>query len=216
MKIKFHIPFSRLVKLFTLTLMIYSSSFSANAEIDFSGTYVSLIFSDSAAKFTSSGGSDEFNSGHIKGKIGWILNDVISVEGQFGGCPYNPDGIWFRDVFTYGAYIRASKDLGQYKFYGLLGLTDVRYRSAFGDKTSISGLNYVKDSESGGSYGVGVEIFGAKNLAVTFEYLMLLDKSIDNNLDVAFDTIGLGFTYYFTEDKSYFNKNRNKIKSIRY
>ena len=75
--------------------------------------------------------------------------------------------------------------------------------------------NTDSQSEAGGSLGVGLEIFGSKDLAITFEFLRLIDKSI-NGADVTFDIVGVGFTYYFTEDKSYFNKNRDKIRSIRY
>jgi hypothetical protein len=70
-------------------------------------------------------------------------------------------------------------------------------------------------TESDASYGLGLEIFGSKNIAVTFEYLNMLDKTVDGD-DDTFDAIGVGFTYYFIEEKSLFNRNRNKIDSIRY
>jgi hypothetical protein len=201
MKINFQSHFSRFVKLFTLTL-IFSVSFSANAEMDFSGTYTGLLFSNSKDKIKiSSGHTTEYNRGHVRGKLGWIINDVISVEGQLG---FTSNSDSKQGIITTGGYLRAGKDFGQYKLYGLLGLTNIYYYSDNGNT-----------SESGGSYGVGMEIFGSKDLAITLEYLSMVEKSI-NGGDFTFDALGLGFTYYFIEDKSYFNKNRNKIQSIRY
>ena len=108
-------------------------------------------------------------------------------------------------IATYGAYLRLGKDYGQYKPYGLIGFSGIY---AYED-------NVDNVSETSGSYGAGLEIFGSKDLAITFEYLRMIDKSVDGG-DSTFDAFGAGFTYYFTEDKSYFNKNRNKIRSIRY
>ncbi len=193
----------RFISILTFTAVTLVTSFPAMAEIDFSGAYTGLLFSSSNAKFSDTGGSEEYSSGHIKGKLGWILNDIMSVEGKLGMITKNPDGDEVKDVVSYGVYLRAGKDFGQYKLYGLIGATGIQYRTTD------------KNTESGGSYGLGLEIFGTKDIAVSFEYLMMLDKTIDGT-DVMFDSLGLGFTYYFTEDKSYFNKNRNKIRSIRY
>lgn len=201
MKIKFEPFLSRLVELFILTPIIFSLSQSAHAEMDFSGTYTGLLFSNSTDKTKASSASTEINRGHVRGKLGWIINDVISVEGQLG---FTSNSDSSKGIITTGGYLRAGKDFGQYKLYGLLGLTNLYYYSDNGNT-----------SESGGSYGAGIEIFGSKDLAITLEYLSMVDKSI-NGADFTFDALGLGFTYYFTEDSSYFNKNRNKINSIRY
>ena len=108
-------------------------------------------------------------------------------------------------IITYGGYGRVDKDFDGYKIYGLLGFGGIyAYQDDVDDVT-----------ESSFSYGAGIEIFGSKSVAITLEYLSVLDKSVDGG-DTTFSTFGAGFTYYFIEDKSYFNKNRNKIRSIRY
>jgi len=196
----------RLLKLQSKTVLILcltgaSMSFPAYAEIDFSGMYAGLHYSDSAFESKQDSSVND-NWGHIKGKLGKILNEDFSVEGQFGMTTNSDDE---KGIATYGVYLRGGKDFGEYKPYGLLGLSGYHaYQDGF---DSVS--------ESSGSYGLGLEIFGSKNVAVTFEYIRMIDKEIDNE-DITFDTVGLGFTYYFVEDKSYFNKNRNKVRSIRY
>lgn len=174
-----------------------------SAEIGHTGLYSGLIFSDSTEKYKEDGFDDvKENRGHIKAKLGKMLNQHISIEGQFGMTTNSDDK---KGIATYGAYLRAEKDFGQYKLYGLLGASGIHaYFDGFDDVT-----------ESSGSYGVGMEIFGNKHIAVTFEYINMVDKSVGDG-DLTFDTLGIGFSYYFIEDKSYFNKNRNKIRSIRY
>jgi hypothetical protein len=174
---------------------------AADDELGFSGWYAGFLFSDSEYESEASFGRSSTSWGHIKGKGGYVLNDLVSLEGQLG-MTTNTDQD--KGILTYGAYARIGKDLGQYKPYFLLGFAGF---SAYEDED--------ENSESSVSYGVGLEIFGSKNLAVTLEYVNLYHDTVDD-IEDTFDMVGLGFTYYFVEDKSYFNKNRNKIRSIRY
>lgn len=184
-----------------LTLALIMLSFSAHAENVLTGNYYGIQFANSNGKLENNLVSTETSYGHIKGKYGRVLNDIVSLEGQLG-FTNRPEG--GDSLMVYGAYLRAGKNFGDYKLYGLLG---------FGVTYSYDAKN--KESESGGSYGLGLEVFGSKEVAITLEYLTVLNKSVDAG-DLTFDSLGIGYTYYFTEDKSYFNKNRNKIKSIRY
>ncbi len=202
MKITFQSFFNRPFMAITLVMSLFFVTGTARAEIDFSGLYSGFIFSDSTEILKpDTGVNDKYSRGHMKGKLGYIVNDIISFEGQLG-LTSNSGGS--EGIMTYGGYLRAGKDFGQYKLYGLLGASGIYYYSDAGNI-----------SQTGGSYGVGLEIFGSKDLAITLEYITLVDKSIDEG-DFSFDTLGIGFTYYFTEEKSYFNRNQNKIKSIRY
>ena len=174
----------------------------ASAEIDLTGLYCGVIFSNNSYDLKTNSGKVTENWGHVKAKLGTSLTEWIDVEGQLGLTTNSDAG---HGVATYGVYLRIGQDLGQYKPYGLVGLSGF-YLYEDG---------YDSESEAGFSYGAGIEIFGNKDLTVTFEYLRMIDKSVDGG-DLTFDTLGIGFTYYFTEDTSYFNKNRNKIRSIRY
>ena len=185
--------------IFCTALLTQSQAF---AEIDLTGMYAGVIFSNNGYDLKTNSGKVSESWGHVKAKVGTSLTELIDAEGQLGLTTNSDAG---HGVVSYGAYLRIGKDMGQYKPYGLVGLSGF-YLYEDG---------YDSESETGFSYGAGIEIFGSKDLTVTFEYLRLIDKSVDGG-DLTFDTLGVGFTYYFTEDTSYFNKNRNKIRSIRY
>ena len=172
------------------------------AELDLTGIYYGIQFADSRDQFEDSSGKTTENRGHIKLKVGKILNEHVSLEGQLGGTTNTSTS---QGILTYGGYARVDKDFDGYKLYGLLGFGGIHaFQDNVGDVT-----------ESSFSYGAGLEIFGSKHIAITLELVSILDKSV-NGGDSTFSTIGAGFTYYFIEDKSYFNRNRNKIRSIRY
>ncbi len=201
MKIQYLPSIHHIFRFLILSLAILMVSFSVQAEVDLSGTYYGLQYSNSKSISEDSSTKTEISYGHIKAKYGWMMNDLISLEGQLGftNAPDESDSL-----LVYGAYLRAGYDFGSYKLYGLLGIGGI-YAYDSQDK----------ESESSGSYGLGLEIFGSRDVAVTLEYLTVLNKSVDGT-DLKFDSLGIGYSYYFSEEKSYFNKNRNKIKSIRY
>jgi hypothetical protein len=183
----------------------------AQAEISLTGLYGGFFLSDSTDEFTPEGGGDRVsqNRGLAKIKLGKELSDILAVEGQFGLTSSSDDK---KAISIFGAYLRAGKDFGKVKIYGLLGFGSIyAYEDGFENV-----------SESGGSYGVGIEIFGSKDLAITIEYIDLIDKSVDGGDpafgkgDLKFDITSIGFTYYFSEENSQFAKNRDKIRSIRY
>lgn len=202
---KFHTP---LINSLILGACVAISS-PAQAEIEWTGLYSGIYFSNAKDKFEAdSGGKEEESRGHIKIKLGKYLNNFLSVEGQIGMTNNSDDT---QGISTYGAYLRANKSFGKYNMYGMLGYSGIY--SYHDDFDSVS--------ESGGSYGVGLEIFGSKNLALSIEYLALLDMSVDGDDpnfgsgDLKFETIGIGLTYFFSDETSQFIKNRNKIRSIR-
>ena len=202
----FNYPFMRIVLLGIFVL----SCNSAQAEIEWTGWYSGLYYSSSRDEFEPDVGvSNNETRGHLKIKLGKYLNKYISLEGQLGGTTNSDVN---SGISTHGAYFRVNQSFGKYTLYGLLGLGGIY---SYDDELE-------NISEFGGSYGIGLEIFGSKDLSVTFEYLTILDKSVNGDNptfgsgDLKFDTIGIGFTYYFNDEKSAFIKNRNKIRSIRY
>lgn len=172
-----------------------------HAELKQTGHYWGLMYSDlnlDVEDKEDSADSTESSGGNVKGKYGYMLSDIVSFEAHVGFT----DTEELPEMWTYGGYMRANWTLDGYQVYGLLGASGVR----------IDDFDY---SESGGSYGVGLEIFGSKTVAISIEYLTLYKESYEVS-DITVETLGLGFTYYFVDDTSQFNKNRNRIKSIRY
>ncbi len=183
----------------------------AVAELELTDIYYGLQFTNNK---WNSGSNSEQSWNFIDGKYGKQLNDWVSVEGRVG-LSDNLSNV--HGIINLGGYVRIGKDLGQYRPYGLLGYTYTYWfeedLDELGDQLNID----LDDSydESGFSYGLGIEIFGSPNVAITLEVMRAIDESDDDG-DTTIDQIGLGFNYYFVSDTSRFNKNRDKIRSIRY
>ncbi len=201
-------------KLFNyLFLLVSLAAFTtpAVAELELTGTYYGFQFTNN--KYDNDTGSDE-SWNFIDGKYGNQLNDWVSLEGRVG-LSDNLSSV--HGIINLGGYMRIGKDLGRYRPYGLLGATYTYWfeedLDELGDQLGID----LDDSydESGFSYGFGIEIFGNPNIAITFEAMRAIDES-DSDGDTTIDQFGLGFNYYFISDTSRFNKNRDKIRSIRY
>ncbi len=190
-------------------LFVTLNSMPVQAEVELTGMYGGMYFSESEDEFEPDTGSKVKQSrGHIKGKFGKTLNEFLAVEGQLGVTTSSDDN---KGIYTLSAFLRADKDFGQYKIYGLLGYSGIyAYEDDFEDV-----------DESSASYGIGLDIFGSKDMAITIEYVNLIDTSVDGadanfgEGNLSFDTIGIGFTYYFSDETSRFIKNRDKIRSIR-
>ncbi len=192
---------SQILSIIILSLSLFTPNL-ALAEIGYTGGYTGMQFSNSNYKLKyNSGDKDEGSWGHVKANLGLLLNENFSLEGQFG-LTTNSDSN--DGIVTAGAYLKIGSDFGAYRPYGLIGFSTMGVYQDGQDNIT----------ESGGSLGLGIDIFGSKNLAITIEYLRLIDKSVDNG-DLTFDIVGLGFTYYFTGDLSRFNKNRDKLLSPR-
>lgn len=188
--------------LFSVLLVLsgLGGSPAVQAELKYTGHYWGLMYSDSSLELDDkedSTDSYEISEGHFKGKYGYMLSDVVSFEAHLGATNSEE----YVDLLTYGGYLRANWKRDGYQVYGLIGGSGVRTED--------------DETESGGSYGVGLEIFGSKTVAISFEYLTLFDKSVELG-DLSYETLGIGFTYYFVDDTSQFNRNRNRIKSLRY
>lgn len=174
------------------------------AELDLTGLYAGVQYTSGDFDLDDDVDANDVSEswGFLHGRFGKTINDILSVEGHLGiSSNANAD----HGVYLYGAYLKIGKDLGQYRPYGLLGASGIHvYEDGF-DTETYSDL----------AFGAGIEVFGSKNVAVVIEYISSVDKTVDD-ADLTFDTLSLGFTYYFTEEESTFNKNRNKIRSIRY
>ena len=194
--------FARPSRLLVALPLLFTLS-SAQAELELNGWYTGFMYSDSSEKLDQNGGGTQaVSKGHLKLKSGKALNEYLSVEGQLGMAAGTGRK---RGRFSYGLYLRPYMDFGSYRLYGLLGATGFYDYDDRQDNVS----------ESGASWGIGIEVFGNKNAAISLEYLHMIDKTISQG-DYVYESLGLGLSYYFMEDSSYFSRNRNRIESIRY
>lgn len=119
---------------------------------------------------------------------GKVIDKNFSVEGRFGMTEnknlyrYIEGDI---DVFEtfFSIYFRATAAQADHSFYGLLGYT----RSRFEVKGLISNV----ETDSGLSYGLGMDLFGNRDTAVSIKLIRLLKKTEWHE-----DNFTIGLTHY--------------------
>ena len=189
----------------TLLLLFGLSSFTsafADDRIQKTGNYFGVHYSDSLDTIESDSDTEETNRGHLKVKYGTYLNDFVSIEGHAG---YVTSSTADAGLLTFSGLFRAEKKFEQTSIYGLFGASAVY---AYNDDNGNA-------DESSISYGFGVEVFGSEYTAITLEYVSLIDVELDDGSDFSFETLGIGFTYYFSNYESKFNKNGSRVGLIR-
>ena len=178
------------------------------AELDLTGYYAGAQYTAADIEIVdplNSANNSNNSWGFLHGKFGKTLSDWVSIEASFAvSSPTNDNE---DHDYIVGAYVKAGKKTGGYRLYGLIGASAL----------SFSEPGYQSDTYTSGSFGAGIEIFGTNDMALSLEYIRLIDndKFVDGR-DLSVDTLSLGFVYYFSSDTSRFNKNRDKIPSIRY
>jgi opacity protein-like surface antigen len=120
----------------------------------------------------------------IEGRIGITGEDDRSYDSNVGPIEVALQADYYASVFG-----RFNVTTGPAKLYLLLGATSVRLSA----EATANGVSVGDDeTESDLSYGVGLDLYGNRHLAVTVEYIRHLDKS-----DYYIDAANLGFTYRF-------------------
>jgi hypothetical protein len=197
-----HKPASRFAILTLLIAFVITVPTQVLAELELTGRYLGFQFGNMKVNVEGDSGDDaEVSTGNIKGIFGGAITDYLALEGQLG---VNTDLGSDEGALNYGLYLKLGKKIGQYKPYLLLGASGYyAYSDTFDD-----------ESLSDASWGAGVELFGTKDLAITFEYLNLLDKEI-NGSDTKIESFSIGFTYYFTESGERADAGRYQFKSSR-
>jgi hypothetical protein len=183
-----------------LFLIFTNQAFAERAKP--TGTYFGVHYAHSLDQITSNGNTEKVGRGYMKLKVGKYLNDKISMEGHGG---YVTSSTAEAGIFSIGAMARVEKRFEQSRIYGLLGASLL---CAYNKDTSDA-------NESSISWGAGIEIFADPFSAITLEYISMINTELDNGSDFTFDTLGIGFTYYFSSNKSRFNKNGSWVGLIR-
>lgn len=157
--------------------------------------------------------SDTDNANIVGGlfKIGYDINKFIGLEAHAGATTtkryivVDQQGQEIGDYKKRGRHValygRANWHFTNITLYGLLGvdyyriIEDVNIPGSFSDKSSIG--------KTGLSYGVGVDLFGNSQTALSLNYMQLINKDFYGDGDkTKVDAIHLGITYYFTLQKT--------------
>lgn len=197
-----HKPLSRFAILALLVAIAITVPRSVFAQVDLTGRYLGFQFGNMKVNVKGGFGSDvETSTGNIKGVFGSAITDYLALEGQLG---VNTESNTDAAAFNYGLYLKLGKKFGQYKPYLLLGGSGYYVYTSKYDDSSFSDV----------SYGAGLELYGTKDLAITLEYMNLIDKEIDG-FDYKIETYSIGFTYYFTQSGTRADPGRYQFSNSR-
>lgn len=194
---------SRIVGARTVTiavaLMAISSLGVVQAEEVRTGYHFSGLFLNANEEVDDS----KEDRGSLAIKIGKAIDEDLSWEAHASRVNNSDED---NGIFTVGGFLRYDWRFEKYSLYGLGGVSSL--------------YNYVDEgddiNESSVSFGFGIDLFGSPNLAMTFEYVYMINAELDDGEDLTYQTIGLGLTYFFTTDDNRFNKNQGTLKNIRY
>jgi hypothetical protein len=197
-----HKPASKFAVLTLLVAFTITVPTQVLAELELTGRYLGFQFGNMKVDVNGDDGDDfETSTGNIKGIFGGAFTDYLALEGQLG---VNINSGSDEGAFNYGLYLKLGKKLGQYKPYLLLGASGYYLYSD----------TYEDEMLTDASWGAGLELFGTKDLSITFEYLNLINTEVDG-LDYKIEIVGIGFTYYFTESGTRADAGRYQFKSSR-
>lgn len=135
---------------------------------------------------------DQWRPVGLTAKLGQRFTDRLAIEGRVGTTTDDTQSVLGVDVdlkvdYYASAFGRFDVTTGAAKLYGLAGVTHGKL-SADADTLGIGD----SESDTGLSYGVGLDLYGNEHLAVTVEYIRHIDDD-----DYTIDAANLGFTYSF-------------------
>jgi hypothetical protein len=171
----------RLGKLLALLLLLLPGT---AVIADQSRQYFGVVGSD--AQFDPDKGKTE-DLGDLRVKLGYVVNRFVGVELHMGGAVSGDNDTSSDQKLGYVApLLRATLPFNRVNLYGLLGLASVRGEFA-GD---------YDDHYSDIAFGAGIELYGTRNTALTFEYMRY-------GIDDIYKTMGVGIVHYFEWPRLY-------------
>jgi len=138
----------------------------------------------------------DFEPTALVGRVGHFFVDNVAIEGRIGvgisddsiSAPGARLSVELENLF--GVYLLGHLPIeGIVSPYGLIGFTSAKAKATFEDDF---GRFSESDSESGFTWGLGVDVRVAQQVSLNAEYVRYLDKS-----DFDFSAVSLGVNYWF-------------------
>ncbi|MCP1727417.1 opacity protein-like surface antigen [Natronospira proteinivora] len=177
-----------------VSLAIASPSIAMGSSIDHGTSYGGVHFSQLA--YDEDGVSNDANPTLLTGRLGHFFANQVAIEGRLG-LGLSDDTVRIDDFGLavdvdmeldrlFGVYAVGHFPLGQSaSIYGLFGFTDAK--ATF----STNGFSD-SDTDSGFSYGFGVDIYSSDQFGLNIEYTQYLDES---GYDLSALSLGVKFIY---------------------
>lgn len=133
--------------------------------------------------------SESFSKPDVSGmsiKYGYDFGNTFSMELQYGNSGTISTGAVLEIDSFYSLFFRGNKRYGNLTLFALVGGSSVTFNT-----TTVLGDEY-----SGGAYGVGIDMFGSKNTAITLSWMRHVDLDETAPLQEV-DALTLGLTHHF-------------------
>jgi opacity protein-like surface antigen len=147
------------------------------------GMYAGLGYS----KFALEGGGVSLKPSLATLKLGYEMSPYLAVEGRIGAggtsdtLKINGVSVDMNLESFYAVYAKGTLPLGEmFGVYGLVGYNSVK------GKASAGGYSVTTDSQSGGSYGAGVEINFTKSMSLSAEWARNFSDTTNLNFGVTY------------------------------
>lgn len=136
--------------------------------------------------------------GVLNGFAGYQINDYLAVEGRVGvGIADESLDVFESSAVDVGVdYTAQALVKGSYHFsdvvsaYGIAGVAKNKYSFSQGNQSNSS-------SDTGLTYGVGVQFAISGNSALNLEYQKLPDMDMDDDAGISVSALTVGYTYRF-------------------
>lgn len=119
--------------------------------------------------------------------LGYDFNNILALQASYIAPDTFTATSGTSESISYAAslFLRANLRFERSSVYFLAGASTLGKNNASYDGTGLA-------------YGVGLDFYGSKNVALTLKYVNYLDtKTISGSNKVSLDGTTLGFTYYF-------------------
>ena len=139
-------------------------------------------------------GLSSFNPTGLVGRVGHFVVDYVAIEGRIG-FGLGDDSITVQGIRVdgqlenlFGAYVVGHLPIeGAFSPYGLLGFTSAKA------KLELPGFGVSEtDTDSGFTWGLGVDIRVSQQVSVNGEYVRYLDER-----DYVFSALSFGVNFWF-------------------
>lgn len=191
-----------------LTIIIFLAMFNSSALAQ--GTFSpGMYFGGSFAKHRFKDSFDGLSLTGVVLKVGYDIAPFLAIEGHAGGT-IKEHYFWYSQGQLIGEYdlraehaalyARLNWHLRNVTLYGLVG--SAYYKVIVDDKVYDSYDVSYSSSESGLSYGLGIDLFGSRRAALSLNWMKLINEEDKYGDKMEVDAVYIGITYYLKPQKT--------------
>ncbi len=162
--------------------LILALGFAPTVFADEAHYYIGIDWGDFSYKVKDSSTIYDNANGPIL-RLGYDFNNFLAVEGHYS----NPD-----DFTTSGSSKVSGNGLSAFARMNLRFKRATLYALVGGSR-----VNYSGSTDAGLAYGVGLDMYGGKDTALTLAYTTYFDGKVTGGTKIQVNAVTFGITHYF-------------------